>query len=205
MFKELLFGCCVIAAQKQPLGVFYKKSCFAQFRKFHWKTTVIESLFNKVADLQACNFTKKRLQHRCFPVKFVKFFRTTILKNICERLLLAGELWNYKTSSTWKLPLPRFKFWLKISGAIAVIISPRWRGNTHYGKWWHHEVNTAQKMKFSIQDFFSKCDQIRSFPQISQILVNYLLLFSLFSAQISFRKILLCITQKIGLTKTKYE
>ena len=35
-------------------------------------------------------------------------------------------------------------------------------------------------MKFSIQDFFSKCDQIRSFPQISQILVNYLLLFSLF-------------------------
>ena len=133
MFKELLFGCCVIAAQKQPLGVFYKKSCFVRFGKFHRKTTVIESLFNKVADLQACNFTKKRLQHRCFPVKFVKFFRTTILKNICERLLLAGELWNYKTSSTWKLPLPRFKFWLKISGAIAVIISPRWRGNTHYG------------------------------------------------------------------------
>ena len=60
-------------------------------------------------------------------------------------------------------------------------------------------------MKFSIQDLFSKCDQIRSFPKISEILVNYLLLFSLFSAQISFRKILLCITQKIGLTKTKYE
>ena len=26
--------------------------------------------------------------------------------------------------------------------------------------------NTAQKMKFSIKDFFSKCDQIRSFLQI---------------------------------------
>ena len=31
---------------------------------------------------------KKRLQHRCLPVKFVKFLRTTILKNICKRLLL---------------------------------------------------------------------------------------------------------------------
>ena len=30
----------------------------------------------------------KRLQHRCFPVKFEKFLRTPILKNICERLLL---------------------------------------------------------------------------------------------------------------------
>ena len=27
-------------------------------------------------------------------------------------------------------------------------------------------VNTAQKMKFSIKDFFSKCDQIRSFLRI---------------------------------------
>ena len=27
-------------------------------------------------------------------------------------------------------------------------------------------INTAQKMKFSIKDFFSKCDQIRSFRWI---------------------------------------
>ena len=45
--------------------------------KFHGKTPVLESLFNKVASL--------RLQHRCLPVKFVKFLRTSILKNICER------------------------------------------------------------------------------------------------------------------------
>ena len=38
--------------------------------------------------LQAWNFVKKGLQHSSFPVKFGKFFRTTILKNICERLLL---------------------------------------------------------------------------------------------------------------------
>ena len=27
-------------------------------------------------------------------------------------------------------------------------------------------VNTAQKMKFSIKNFFSKCDQVRSFLRI---------------------------------------
>ena len=26
---------------------------------------------------QVCNLIKKRLQHRCFPVKFVKFFKNT--------------------------------------------------------------------------------------------------------------------------------
>ena len=31
---------------------------------------------------------KKRLQHWCFIVKFAKFLRTSILKNICETLLL---------------------------------------------------------------------------------------------------------------------
>ena len=30
----------------------------------------------------------------------------------------------------------------------------------------YHQLNTAQKMKFSIKDFFSKCDQIRRKLQI---------------------------------------
>ena len=44
------------------------------------------SLFS--INLQACNFIKKRLQHRCFPLHVRKFLRTPILKNISERLLL---------------------------------------------------------------------------------------------------------------------
>ena len=36
----------------------------------------------------ACNFIKKRLQHRCFPVNIAKFLRTPILKNICEQVFL---------------------------------------------------------------------------------------------------------------------
>ena len=38
--------------------------------------------------LRTCNVIKKRFQRRCFPVKFAKFLRTSILKNICEQLLL---------------------------------------------------------------------------------------------------------------------
>ena len=47
------------------------------------------TVFIEVRNLKACNFIKKRLQHRCFPVKCAKFLRIPpILKNIYERLLL---------------------------------------------------------------------------------------------------------------------
>ena len=35
-----------------------------------------------------CNFIKKRLWHRCFPVNFAKFLRTPFLQNTSGRLLL---------------------------------------------------------------------------------------------------------------------
>ena len=44
--------------------------CSKKFSKFHRKIPVLESLFD---GLQACNFIKKRLQHKWFPVKFAKF------------------------------------------------------------------------------------------------------------------------------------
>ena len=46
--------------------------------------------FNKVTGLKAYNFIKKTLRHKCFPVKFAKFSRATISKNICERLILSS-------------------------------------------------------------------------------------------------------------------
>ena len=50
----------------------------------HKKIPVFESLLG----LNACKFTKKRLQHGSFPVNIVKFLNTPILKIIFERLLL---------------------------------------------------------------------------------------------------------------------
>ena len=61
---------------KQPLEMLCKRSCSEKFGKFHRKTIVLESYFNKVADLKACSFVKKWLQHRCFPMNIAKFLRT---------------------------------------------------------------------------------------------------------------------------------
>ena len=78
--------------QKQPPEVFCKASCFWKFGKFHSKIPALESLFNKVVGLQACNFIEQRFQHnRCFPLKFSKFLGRHVLKNVCKQLLLKGD------------------------------------------------------------------------------------------------------------------
>ena len=51
------------------------------------ENTCIGVLFYEVASLEAANFFK-RLQHKCFPVKFAKLLRIPILRNICKQLLL---------------------------------------------------------------------------------------------------------------------
>ena len=52
---------------------------------------MLESLFNKVANLKACSFIKKRLQHRCFPVNIAKFLRIAFFIEHFRRLLLTNE------------------------------------------------------------------------------------------------------------------
>ena len=65
------------------------KKVFLKFPRFHRKTPVLES-FSKVAHLfRTANLSKqKKTPTQVFFVKSVKFLRTPILKNICERLLL---------------------------------------------------------------------------------------------------------------------
>ena len=58
------------------------------FIKLH---AFLESFFNKVAGRQNCNFIK-RLHHRCFPINIAKIWRASILKNICEQLLLKSPV-----------------------------------------------------------------------------------------------------------------
>ena len=69
---------------KQPPEVLYKKRCSEKFCNIHRKKSLLESLF--IATLKACNFIKKRLQHKCFLVNMAKFLWNPVLKNICERL-----------------------------------------------------------------------------------------------------------------------
>ena len=72
--------------------MFYKKTAFKNFAISHRKTPVLESLFSKVADLQACNVIRKILQYGWFPVNIAKSLRPAILKINCRRLLLPLEL-----------------------------------------------------------------------------------------------------------------
>ena len=61
---------------KQPPKMFYKKSFSKKFRNIHKKTPALKSLFIKVAGL------------KLFSRECCKIFKNTILKSICERLLL---------------------------------------------------------------------------------------------------------------------
>ena len=98
--------------KKQPPEGFHKKGVLKKFHKIHLKTPVLESYFNGVSGLKAVTLLKKRLQHRCFQVNFMKFLRTPFLQNtsvicltvsfhkevlyICSNLLLL-EKWTKLT------------------------------------------------------------------------------------------------------------
>ena len=67
--------------QSSRSQMFFKTDVLKNFANFTEKKTVLESLLNKFPVLKGCNFIKKRLQHRCFPVKFHKFLRGPFLQN----------------------------------------------------------------------------------------------------------------------------
>ena len=47
------------------------------------KNVFLKNLAIFAGILQACNFIKNGLQHRCFPLNVAKFLRTPFSKNIC--------------------------------------------------------------------------------------------------------------------------
>ena len=53
--------------------------------------------FNKVTGPQACNFLKKKLQHKCFLVKFLRFSITFFYSTFFLQQLLLKTVKNYKT------------------------------------------------------------------------------------------------------------
>ena len=65
----------VINKQKQSLRCAWKY-LFSRISQTSQENTCVGFFFSNVAVLKTCNFVKKWLQHRCFPVKFAKFLRT---------------------------------------------------------------------------------------------------------------------------------
>ena len=80
--------------QKQPPEVFHKKSVLRNLTKFTEKQLHQSLYFNKVSILikVSGNLLKKILWHRCFPVNFMKFLRTSFLQNTSGQLFL--YLWK---------------------------------------------------------------------------------------------------------------
>ena len=58
-----------------------KKDVLKRFSKIIEKCQCQGLFLNKNSDIKDCNFNKKRLWHRCFPVNFAKFLRTPFLLN----------------------------------------------------------------------------------------------------------------------------
>ena len=68
--------------------VFCEKDVLRNFAKFTGKHLCQSLFFNKIAGLRPATLLKNRLWHRCFPVNFAKFPRTTFLTEHLRWLLL---------------------------------------------------------------------------------------------------------------------
>ena len=68
--------------------MFYKKAVVKNLLIFSRKHLSWSLSFNKIAGVRPATLLKKRSQQRCFPVDIATFLRTSILKNIWERLFL---------------------------------------------------------------------------------------------------------------------
>ena len=69
--------------KKQSPELFYKSRFSKKLCNIYRKSPVLESLLNKVAGLQACNFI-----HTSVFLRILRNIKTPILKVICVRLLL---------------------------------------------------------------------------------------------------------------------
>ena len=87
LFK--VFKKCHWISEQLSSGSVSGKRYSEKFRNIHRKTP-------KVAGLEACNFIKKRLQHRCFATNIVKFFRTAFfIEHLRWQLLISVLLHDY--------------------------------------------------------------------------------------------------------------
>ena len=147
-----------------------KKSVLWNFTKFRGKQLCQSLFFNKVTGLRPATLLQKRLWHSCFPVNFAKFLRTPLdgcfWKKLHYQLQKHFQLWPHflHVKKVYKIRSFQPDFIITILfftiltsnflNLICQVFAPFW-------------VNfTAQKMKFSIKNFFNKCDQIHTKLQI---------------------------------------
>ena len=88
-FCSFSFHLCFVVADSLDYKNWFKQICKYCAEKLYFNILFRNiSNFCHLLRLKACNIIGKRIQRRCFPVKFTKFLWAPILKNICQRLLL---------------------------------------------------------------------------------------------------------------------
>ena len=93
--------------ERQPTELFCEKGVLGNFTKFTGRHLCQSLFFNKVPGLRPAFLLKKRLWHRCFPVKFVKFLRTPFcIKHLWWLLLnIVQHIWKKFINITKQLLL----------------------------------------------------------------------------------------------------
>ena len=135
--------------QKQSFADVLQNRCSWKFRKFHRKTLVSESPFNKVAGLEACDFVKKRLWHKYFPVKFAKFLRTPFFTEHFRWLLLNFNRFYFFNEA--------FRFSLKIKSGNYIWVESYADGRQYTGTWNTYLLHIS---KWLLLNFFQNLKNI---------------------------------------------
>ena len=116
--------------------VFCKKVVLRNFTKWKGKHVCQSLFFNKVAGLRPANLLKKRLWHRCFPVKFCEIFKNTFFyrtalvaasenSNLC---VFSTDFTSFSVSFFLSLLITIF-FFARCSRCY--FINPRWSSLNH--------------------------------------------------------------------------
>ena len=88
--------------QKQPPEVFCIKNVSLKISQISLEKTCVGVSF------RSATLLKRDSKHWCFPVKFAKFSRTSIIKDICERLILFNSPQNTMANSSGEFGLVSF-------------------------------------------------------------------------------------------------
>ena len=158
--------------KKQFPEVFYKRGVLKSYVKVTGKQ-LFQSLFlHKVAGVRTAVLLKMIIWDRCFPVNFAKFLRTGLIAEhhwaTASKLFVFGKRFflnrevcrednppSLTNFPSYFLLLVKNIFRFENFFRYIIFFSESFLSST-----------TAQKVKFSMKDFFRKLNQIRSFLRI---------------------------------------
>ena len=116
--EECCCSCNSMQCVKHARMQLFSDPYFLVYRSSHQRFSVNKGVLRNFAKFTGKHheFIKMRLQHRCLPVNFAKFLRTSFLQNTSERLLLC-----MRTEST--IPFLYGKIWIRENSYSGMFLS----------------------------------------------------------------------------------